>query len=208
MHQLYLSTVRSAFLQKWDGPLDFLFLSGGETDDGYQNVTDKYERARRQALSGGFDYLFCIEADMIVPPDALAKLIAIDADVGYGLYCWRHGSALGMWSAYPIVENSRGYSLSHNKDEARLGPSGDRERRGPGVYLDQAARARADHVPSRAWRCHPPDPGALRLVSCRGLSEIRFLASDGLVGRLRTHSGHQPAHDRLAGRGRAGSVPH
>jgi hypothetical protein len=119
MLQMHLHTVRSAFLQQWDGPLDFMFLSGGDSEDGYQAVTDKYERARRQALAGGYDYLFCVEADMIIPPDALYKLVRLGADVGYGLYCWRHGKALGMWSAYPIVEQSRGYSLSHNKDEAR-----------------------------------------------------------------------------------------
>jgi hypothetical protein len=119
MLQMHLHTVRSAFLQRWDGPLDFMFLSGGDSEDGYQAVTDKYERARAQALAGGYDYLFCVEADMIVPPDALARLIRIGADVSYGLYCWRHGLALGMWSAYPILEPSKGYSLSHNKDAAR-----------------------------------------------------------------------------------------
>lgn len=119
MHQLYLHSVRAMFVQQWDGPLDFLFLSGGDSEDGYQSVTDKYERARHQALQGGYDYLFCVEADMLIPPDALHKLIAIDADVAYGLYCWRHPPALGMWNTYPIVTSSSGYSLSHNKDEAR-----------------------------------------------------------------------------------------
>jgi hypothetical protein len=119
MMQMYLSTVRSAFLQQWDGTLDFLFLSGGDTEDGYQNVTDKYERARAQALNGGYSHLFCVEADMIIPPDALAKLALLDTDVAYGLYCWRHGQALGMWSAYPILTQRKGYSLSHNKDAAR-----------------------------------------------------------------------------------------
>jgi len=119
MLQMHLHTVRSMFVQQWDGPLDFLFLSGGDSEDSYQAVTDKYERARFQALSGGYSHLFCVEADMLIPPDALHKLITLDADVGYGLYCWRHGQAIGMWSAYPILSNSRGYSLSHNKDEAR-----------------------------------------------------------------------------------------
>lgn len=117
---MHLHTVRSAFLQKWDGPLDFMFLSGGDSDDGYQAVTDKYNRARDQALFGGYDYLFCVEADMIIPPDALHKLIHIGADVAYGLYCFRHGKATGLWNTYPIVEPGRGSSLSvMDKDEAR-----------------------------------------------------------------------------------------
>jgi hypothetical protein len=119
MHQLFLHTVQATFLQKWDGELDFLFLSGGDSEDSYQAVTDKYERARFQALSGGYDAMLCVEADMIIPPDALHKLVMLDTDVAYGLYCWRHPPALGMWNAYPIVTESSGYSLSHNKDEAR-----------------------------------------------------------------------------------------
>lgn len=119
MHQLYLHTVQSVFLQQWDGPLDFLFLSGESTDDVYQAVTDKYNRARAQALAGGYDALFCVEADMLIPNDALAKLANVGSDVAYGLYCWRHGKALGMWSAYPVVSPTKGFSLSHIKDEAR-----------------------------------------------------------------------------------------
>lgn len=119
MHQLYIHTVQSIFVQQWDGPLDFLFLSGETTDDVYQAVTDKYNRAREQALSGGYDALFCVEADMLIPPDALAKLVSVGADVAYGLYCWRHDPATGMWSAYPVVGPTKGYSLSHIKDEAR-----------------------------------------------------------------------------------------
>jgi hypothetical protein len=119
MHQMFLQTVKAEFMQEWDGELDFLFLSGGDSTDVYQAVTDKYNRARQQALAGGYDAMFCVEADMIIPSDALAKLAAVGADVAYGLYCWRHVPALGMWNAYPIVTERSGYSLSHIKDEAR-----------------------------------------------------------------------------------------
>jgi hypothetical protein len=119
MHQLYLHTVKSTFVQKWDGLLDFLFLSGDTTEDVYQAVTDKYERARHQALQGGYDYLFCVEADMLIPPDALYKLSRVGADVAYGLYCWRHEPGLGLWNAYPVVSADRGFSLTNIPDEAR-----------------------------------------------------------------------------------------
>lgn len=119
MHQLYLQTVQSVFVQQWDGPLDFLFLSGDDTSDVYQAVTDKYNRARTQALAGGYDALFCVEADMLIPPDALAKLARIGADVVYGLYCWRHEPGLGLWNCYPVVEPTRGFSITNIPDEAR-----------------------------------------------------------------------------------------
>lgn len=120
MHQLHLHTVQRVFVQAWDGPLDFLFLSGGDGDDGYQNVTDKYERARQQCLDGGYDALFCVEADMLIPPDALAKLVRVGADVAYGLYCWRHPPGLGLWNCYPVVSSDRGFSITNIPEEARL----------------------------------------------------------------------------------------
>lgn len=122
MHQLYLHTVQATFLQKWDGPLDFLYLSGGDGDDGYENVTNKYNRARDQFLAGGYDALFCVEADMLIPPDALYKLhtlLVAGADVAYGLYCWRHPPGLGLWNCYPRVSATNGFSITNIPDEAR-----------------------------------------------------------------------------------------
>lgn len=36
-----------------------------------------------------YDYLFCVDSDIVLPPDALAKLIAADKDVVSGLYIQR-----------------------------------------------------------------------------------------------------------------------
>jgi len=119
MHQLYLRTVQSVLTQDWDAELDFLFLAGDATADVYQAVTDKYNRARAQFLAGGYDALFCVEADMLVPQGALKRLAAIGSDVAYGLYCWRHEPGLGLWNCYPVVSADRGYSISNMPDEAR-----------------------------------------------------------------------------------------
>ena len=72
-------------------------MGPGATRFGYRNIADKYNRARALMLAGGdYDYLWTVEADMIVPEDALPRLIATseetDADVVYGVYASRHGS--------------------------------------------------------------------------------------------------------------------
>ncbi len=61
------------------------------------NVTAKYRLAREMSLNGGYDALFCVEDDIVVPPDALLKLIAADADIAYGLVTWRREPH--CWSA-------------------------------------------------------------------------------------------------------------
>jgi hypothetical protein len=45
--------------------------------------------AAKDALDSGFDYLFFVDSDMILPPDALARLLKIGADFATG---WAMGS--------------------------------------------------------------------------------------------------------------------
>ena len=40
--------------------------------------------AVKEAINGGFDFIFFVDSDQILPSDALAKLLAVDADVRYG----------------------------------------------------------------------------------------------------------------------------
>ena len=60
---------------------------------GHINTLHQYTQARARALSGGYDALFTVEHDMIVPPDALRKLWGTAAPVVYALYVLRHGMA-------------------------------------------------------------------------------------------------------------------
>jgi hypothetical protein len=63
----------------------------------WADVTRKYQIGRQMALDGGYDAMLCIEDDQIVPPDALRKLVACDADIAYGLTVTRREPHL--WAA-------------------------------------------------------------------------------------------------------------
>ena len=62
--------------------------------EGHKNTLRQYQNARRLALDETYDALFTIEHDMIIPEDALEKLVNTRADVVYGLYLLRHGAAV------------------------------------------------------------------------------------------------------------------
>lgn len=93
-------TAASIEALNWPGTLQIVF----DRDDspaapGYQDITTKYNRARQMALRCGYDALFTVEADMVIPPEALDRLAAIDgADVAHGLYCSRHSTR--KWLAF------------------------------------------------------------------------------------------------------------
>jgi hypothetical protein len=62
----------------------------GNSKQDHENTLYQYRYARQRILSGDYDYLFTVEHDMIIPEDALTKMLATDADVIYGLYLLRH----------------------------------------------------------------------------------------------------------------------
>lgn len=104
------------------GPMHRLFMSG---DNPYkqnyqkwrfQNVLHQHRQIRDIFLSGNYDALISIEADMIVPPDTIERLLATNADIAYGLYAWRTGH---HWSAYSSVEIFAGMSFSQEPERAR-----------------------------------------------------------------------------------------
>lgn len=57
---------------------------------GHYNILYHYRRARDIVLRNEFDALLIVESDMIIPPDALRKLAAIEGDIALGLYVHRH----------------------------------------------------------------------------------------------------------------------
>lgn len=83
----------------------------------YDQITQKFQIGRRLLLEAGFDALLTVEADNIVPPDALQKLAAIDADVAHGLYCNRHTPH--RWLAAISTTESRAITYSRNEPTAQ-----------------------------------------------------------------------------------------
>jgi hypothetical protein len=121
--RIYARTITSIFTLHWPHPLEIVFgkedmAAHPDKKAAYQNLTDKYNRARRMTLDGGYDALFTVECDMIIPPLTLERLSRIDADVAYGLYVSRHGQ--NRWLAYDHVgEHFTGASYSDIPDVAR-----------------------------------------------------------------------------------------
>ena len=116
--QMYERPLRNMLSQQFEGTLE-IYMQSGEPYRGtpYDRVALKYERARHVALEGGFDAMWTIEYDMIVPKNALQRLSQIDTDIAYGLYCWRYPPY--KWSAYTYLDSQNGISLSEMPDYAR-----------------------------------------------------------------------------------------
>jgi len=80
------------------------------------NLTIKHNKMRDDVLAGGYDALLTIEADMIVPPDALVKLAAVDADIACGLYVSRSSR---IWLCIPTIDGYKGVALNADRDAAK-----------------------------------------------------------------------------------------
>jgi hypothetical protein len=87
-------------------------------DEANRSITEKYETARKMALALGLDAILTVEADMVVPEIALARMWEVEADVVYGLYVSRHGKH--PWLALRRIagrdERYRADSLSNHPE--------------------------------------------------------------------------------------------
>lgn len=66
---------------------------------GNRHILGQYQRARELALTGGYEALMTVESDMVVPPDALLRLVSVleaGADGASGLYAHRHAYRPGL----------------------------------------------------------------------------------------------------------------
>lgn len=109
---VHFRTLESINALEWDN-FDVVY---GESEAGWTpaNNTDKnrdilrkYNQARDMVLADGYDALLTVEADMIVPPDAIRRLSQTGADVSYGLYVSRHGKH-GWLMLSKVTEKIRG----------------------------------------------------------------------------------------------------
>ena len=118
--QLFGRTNQSIFRQ--DYPLIDIWFSKGDNpwfdSNGRHNIAHNYQKARRWVLENGYDYLFTVEADMVIPPNALTRLLDVcenqGGDVAYGLYCFKNTST---WSAVSELDMKHFRSL--RKDPAK-----------------------------------------------------------------------------------------
>lgn len=84
--------------------------------DPKDNLTAKHNRMRADVLDGGYDALLTLEADMIVPSDALVKLAAVEADVVYAAYCSRSHP---MVLTFPQIDGYKGRSIGADAETYR-----------------------------------------------------------------------------------------
>ena len=83
-----------------------------------ENVVAQYQKAQAMCLAGRYDALLTVEHDMILPPDAVAKLWNTDSPVVYGVYMLRHGTAtLNAWQY--CGNKNMGMSLSLYPQEVK-----------------------------------------------------------------------------------------
>ena len=120
----YPRSLDSILSQAAPCPVDYLLLAkddpytDGTLHGNYRNITHKYNRARDVFLQGDYDAFVCFEDDIIVPPDALQRLLRCESDIAYGLVCWRHGTP--VWSARVEEEGQPlGRVLSERPEQAR-----------------------------------------------------------------------------------------
>ena len=116
--RLHNRAMASHYRLNWAYQLDYHQAAGG---DDYARpdvtVTRKYQEAQGVFLAGKWDALLCLESDMIVPPDALEKLVELDAPVAMALYVFRHGKK--AWNGASMLQDKTWRSLSDDPDYAR-----------------------------------------------------------------------------------------
>lgn len=112
VYRLEPEMVTAAAALEWDGPLMWLFQRDNPTGDGRENILHQYNRGRETFLAGRYDAMLVIESDIIVPPDTLRRLAALDADVAYGVYRFRHSGIINILERYAGTPRNEGESLS------------------------------------------------------------------------------------------------
>ncbi len=116
--KLFRRSLDSIFHLDWDEPMPVVFgREDNPLTEHYVNLTAKHNQVRQMVLDGGFDALFLVEYDMILPQDALLRLVNLPFDVSYGLYCERH--KLHRWLSFFYIDDQAGVSYSQDVDRAK-----------------------------------------------------------------------------------------
>lgn len=150
-----------------------------------RNVLAQFTRGREMALEGGFDALWTVEHDMLVPPDALQKLYDTPAGVVYGVYLFRHGTpVLNTLLHYGPGARNIGESLSlpvnRNERERIIKQRGPYEVSGVGFGCTLIRRDVLKQIPFRPSEdgiCAPDIPFATDCLR----AGIRQMAHFGVI---------------------------
>lgn len=109
-------TVQAIFSLHHNGPISQLFQRENLTGNGHQDTLHQYQRGREAFLSGPYDAMLVIEDDIIPPPDTLERLIALNADMAYGVYVFRQSRpkwpVVNIFERYDPPGRNTGESLS------------------------------------------------------------------------------------------------
>jgi hypothetical protein len=118
MPQIFGRTNESIFRQ--DYPVVDMWFSKGDNpyfdNNGRHNIAHNYNKARDFVLNNNYDYLLTVESDMVIPSNALTKLLEADTDVAYGLYCFKNTST---WSAWTSLDMDGGRSIRKDPGYAK-----------------------------------------------------------------------------------------
>jgi len=97
IHRFYAKANRSWFdIDKNDVELDYFITAydPGPPDELYKNLLFKMKKAREFVLAAGYDWLFNVEHDVVLPKNALQKLLARNFGVVSGLYRLRPSNVI------------------------------------------------------------------------------------------------------------------
>lgn len=117
-------TIKSIFDLDYDSSISCLFQKQSQgcclPSGGHQNILFQYQQGRRVFLAGPYDYMFVVESDIIVPRDALKKLMALNADLAYGVYAFRQTpESINVFERYPGRARNVGEPLTAHPDRLR-----------------------------------------------------------------------------------------
>jgi len=89
--KLGMDTLHALYGQTYAGPNDHMQTFDNPERVAGQNIIYNYRKLQAVFLSGGYDALWVVEDDVLPPPTALEQLLAVGADIAYGVYCFRRG---------------------------------------------------------------------------------------------------------------------
>lgn len=83
-------TIEALTRLEWEGSLSLLLQRDNPYgEDRVRNHLHQYQRGREAFLASSADAMLIVEADILPPADALVRLAALEADVGYGCTVFR-----------------------------------------------------------------------------------------------------------------------